>query len=191
MPINESTGRIYSGLTPKEEHEAMREIYGLGDQRTMTPVANAVYEARIQALEAKIKELDPRQAAPGMKEFDLAKPPVPQYQFREFPFIMYHHQTRTSRAANSHEERERMRDDGWSDQPFRAQGYEEPLTRAEIEEAAKFDRRAQMSSAHLEFMDRISRMSKEDLETLLGAMRGGETQASAEPEPETKSRRSK
>jgi hypothetical protein len=169
MPINESEGySLGTDLTPKQQQQAMADIYGLGGNQ-MTPSVNESalsYEERIK-LRRLLDSLDQKEAG-GMKEFDLAKPPVPHYQQREYPFVMYHYATRTARLAQNHGEREQMKAQGWSEEPFPAEGQEIPLTGAEAEET--------------ELVDRLLRMPKEEREALLAAARG-ETQA----EPETKS----
>jgi hypothetical protein len=148
----------------------MQAVYGLGGNNTMTPTMNETalsYEERIK-LRRLLDQLDQKEAG-GMKEFDLAKPPVPPYQFREYPYVMYNHQTRQAKAARNHEEREQMQSAGWRDQPFTAEGQQVELTGQEIEES--------------QLIDRLLKMSKEERESLLAAARG-ET-----PAPETKSRK--
>lgn len=159
--MNEAQGfRLHSTLTPKEEHAAMEAVYGLGGN-SMHPPANEVqlsYEERIK-MRRYLDALDQKEAG-GMKEFDLGKPPVAPYHYREFPFLMYNHETRTTRAAHNHEEREAMAAQGWSADPFPAEGQDIPLTVAEREEAGR--------------LDRLMKMSKEEFEALT---------AGAQPQP--------
>jgi hypothetical protein len=159
MPINEAEGyALISSLTDKQQKEAMASVYGLGGN-TMTPTMNQSdlsYEERIK-LRRLLDSLDQKEAG-GMKEFDLAKPPVPPYQYREFPFVMYHHQTRVSKPARNHEEREQMKAQGWSEAPFPAEGQQVELSGAELEESA--------------LIDRLLKMPKEEREALLAAARG-------------------
>src|SRR5262245_21246077 len=110
MPINEFHAH-YSNLTPQQEREATAAIYGLDARSAMSPT-DFSYEERVR-LRQLLDTLDQKDAA-GRKEFDLAKPPVPPYVYREYPFILYNHQTRKSQPAHNYEEKEQMLANGWS-----------------------------------------------------------------------------
>jgi hypothetical protein len=85
-----------------------------------------------------LDQLDQKEAG-GMKEFDLNKPPVPPYVYREYPYLMYHHGMRQTRPARNIEERQRLIGEGWSETPFPAEGQEIELTAEEHEEASNID----------------------------------------------------
>jgi hypothetical protein len=140
MPINESTGIPPSNLTQKQQKEAMRSIYGLNERETMTPTnTDLTYEERVK-LRRMLDNLDQKEAG-GTKEFDLNKPPVPPYVYREFPYLMYNHEVKSTRPARNHEERERMLAEGWSTEPFPAEAPEIELTAAERAEAEEIDKK--------------------------------------------------
>jgi hypothetical protein len=73
------------------------------------------YEERIK-LRRMLDAMD-QQEAGGMKQFDLAKPPVPAYQFREYPFLMYDHSTGKTTSAQNHQHRQALIAQGWSESP--------------------------------------------------------------------------
>lgn len=140
MPLNEAW--YPSNLTEEQRREAMRSVYGLPQEReNMSPNANVelTYEERVK-MRRMLDIMDQKEAG-GMKEFDLNKPPVAPYMYREFPFLMYNHSDKQSKAARNHEERERMLAAGWSVEPFPAEGVEIPLTAAEHAEAAEIDKK--------------------------------------------------
>jgi hypothetical protein len=140
MPINESTGIHPSNLTEKQQKEAMRSIYGLNERETMSPTnTDLTYEERVK-LRRMLDNLDQKEAG-GTKEFDLNKPPVPPYVYREFPYLMYNHETKSTRPARNHEEREHMLAEGWSTEPFPVESPEIELTAAERAEAEEIDKK--------------------------------------------------
>jgi hypothetical protein len=96
-----------------------------------------------------LDELDQKQAG-GMKEFDLNKPPVPPYVYREYPFLMYNHQTKQTRPALNHEQRQKMLAEGWSEDPIPAEVPEVELTVSERIQAEEIDRRLKMPKEQLE-----------------------------------------
>lgn len=135
MPLNEA-GYRDSNLTERQQHEAMESIYGLGE--TMTPT-DLSYEDRVR-MRRMLDELDQKETVGATKDFDLNKPPTAKYVFQEFPFLMYHHQSKRCKAARNHVEREEMERGGWSVDPFPAEGAELPLTaeeHAEVEEVQR------------------------------------------------------
>lgn len=108
----------------------------------------------------------------GVKEFDLAKPPVGQYQYREFPFMMYDHRNRKSKAAQNHMEREAMLAQGWTREPLPPEAVEapdHPILAADLEEA--------------QLVDTLLKMPREQREELLSTLRG---EKPAEPESKKK-----
>ena len=125
MSINEHLGQP-SNLTEKEQREAVKVVYGLAEKLPMTPttdlsdMSDLSYEQRVR-LRQLLDDQDRKNS--GLKEFDLNKPPVPPYQMREFPFLMYHHATGKTRAARNADEREFLISEGWSLNPKR----EEPI----------------------------------------------------------------
>ena len=148
MPINEAQSFRLHSLSEKEEREAIESLYGVPMSPTDTQLT---YEERIK-MRRLLDDLD-RKEAGGHKEFDLAKPPVPQYHYREFPFVMYHHEERIARPAKNHEEREKMRAAGWKDEPFDSENQPPELTAGEREEAA--------------LVNRLLKKHKEQLDVLL------------------------
>lgn len=138
MPLNESVGSLYSNLTEQQQREAEQALYGLDKGPTMSPEpTHEEYERMRQIL----AQHDAKTAQNSMKEFDLNKPPSKPYIYQEFPFLMYHHQTKKTRPARNNGEREQMLVEGWSMDPFPAEGVEIPLTAAEHAEADEIDAR--------------------------------------------------
>lgn len=133
MPLNESSGFYPGSLTDKQQREAMSAIYGLTERDAMSP-ETLTYEERVK-MRRYLDQMDSKEASGAMKEFDLNKPPTAPYVYREFPFLMYHHQNNTTKPARNHEERERMVAEGWSMDPFHSEVPEIPLTAAEHAEA--------------------------------------------------------
>ena len=103
----------------------------------MTPEP-LTYEERVK-MRQYLDQMDQKEASSAMKDFDLNKPPVPAYHYREFPFLMYDHQSQRTRPARNHEEREQLLAQGWSEDPFATEQPEIPLTAAEHAEAAEID----------------------------------------------------
>lgn len=139
MPLNESAGSLYSNLTEQQQREAEQALYGLDKGPTMSP--DPLRNDEIERMRQIIAQHDAKTAQNSMKEFDLNKPPSTPYVYQEFPFLMYHHQTKKTRPARNHDERERMVAEGWSMDPFPAEGVEIPLTAAEHAEADEIDAR--------------------------------------------------
>ena len=140
MPLNEAQGYLHSNLTEKQQREAMQDIYGLAEREpTMTP-ESLTYEERVK-MRRYLDQMDQKDASGAMKEFDLNKPPGKPYVYSEFPYLMYHHESRQTRPARNHEERERMLAEGWSEDPFGSEPPEIPLTAAEHAEADEIDRK--------------------------------------------------
>jgi hypothetical protein len=136
MPINERWQP--SNLTEKQQHEAMEAIYGLGQKETMSPT-ELTYEERIK-MRRLLDSLDQKEAG-GHKEFDLNKPPVPPYVYREYPKTMYRHDTKTSRPAHNFAECQQMMEAGWTVDPVAPYAVPEvELTPEERDEAAGVDR---------------------------------------------------
>lgn len=106
------------------------------------------YEERVR-MRRHLDMLDQKEAG-TRKEFDLNRPPVPPYHFREYPFLMYHHPTKQARAAQNHEQRQKMLAEGWSEDPVPIQTPEVELTASEILQASEIDRRLKMPKEQLE-----------------------------------------
>lgn len=138
MPLNEAEGfQVHSNLTEEQQREAEKAIYGLAERAPMTPEA-LTYEDRVR-MRRLLDQLDQKEQA-GTKDFDLNKPPVAPYVYREFPFLMYHHATKATRPARNNEERNSMLAEGWSVHPFASSEQPEiPLTAAEQAEAEEID----------------------------------------------------
>lgn len=136
MPLNEAEGFHSSSLTEKQQREAERALYGL-ERETMSPT-ELTYEERVK-MRRMLDALDQKEAA-GSKDFDLNKPPTAPYTYREFPYLMYHHETQRTKSARSPEERERMLAEGWSQNPYPPEAPPEiPLTAAEHAEAEEIE----------------------------------------------------
>lgn len=133
MPINEAKGFYPSTLSPKEQDEAMRAIYG----EPMSPDTQLTYEelARMrQIIAAHDKQ------AGTMKEFDINKPDTPRYVFREYPFLMYNHETGQTKPAVNFEHRQQLLAQGWSEDSVPPQPREIELTPEETAEAQAVDK---------------------------------------------------
>lgn len=139
MSLNESWRP--TNLTPKEEREALRAVYGIAEKdEDMTP-QELSYEERIK-MRRYLDSLDQKEAG-GMKEFDLNKPPTPPYVFREYPFTMYNHELGTARLAHNYHERQQLQAGGWSENPAAPLPPPEiELSEAERAEAGEMDRLA-------------------------------------------------
>jgi hypothetical protein len=136
MSVNESWRP--SNLTEKQQHEAMEAIYGLGERDTMSPT-ELTYEERIK-MRRLLDQLDQKEAG-GHKEFDLNKPPVPPYIYREYPKLMYRHDTKASRPAHNFAECQQMLEAGWTEDPVAPPAPPEvELTAEERDEANAVDR---------------------------------------------------
>jgi hypothetical protein len=140
MPLNEAQGFHFSNLTEKEQREAMQAVYGLAERGNMSPITELTYEERVK-MRRMLDQLDQKEASGAMKEFDLNKPPVPPYVYREYPFLLYNHSTMKARPAHNHEERQRMLAEGWSEDPFPSEPTEVPLTVEEHAEADEINRK--------------------------------------------------
>lgn len=165
MPINESPAR-HSDLTDEQQREALAAAYSLSGA-PMSPNANTdfTYEERVK-MRRHLDEMDAKEAA-GRKEFDLNKPPVPPYVYREYPFLMYNHATRRTRAAHSHAEKQKMLGEGWSEDPIPAEVPEVALTAAERMQAEEIDRQLKMPREQLEIersAEHMARMRAENEE---------------------------
>jgi hypothetical protein len=136
MPLNENHFH-HSNLTEKEQREAEKAVYGLTERTPMTPEV-PTYEERVK-MRRWLDAMDQKEAAGGMKEFDLNKPPQVPYVYREFPYLMYHHADHRTRPARNHEERQQMLAEGWSEKGFQAEQPEIPLTAEEHAEAEKIN----------------------------------------------------
>jgi hypothetical protein len=135
MPLNEAFSP-YSSLNQQQQHEAMEAIYGLKKEQPMTPqLTHDEFERMRQIL----AQHDAETVQKSMKEFDLNNPPVERYVFREYPFLMYNHQTGKTQPAVNHEVRQRMLAEGWTEEPFTAEPQEIPLTAAEEAEAEQIN----------------------------------------------------
>lgn len=138
MPLNEAESFRHSNLTEKQQHDAIQAIYGV-ERDPMTPEA-LTYEERVK-MRRMLDQMDQKEASGAMKDFDLNKPPVPPYQYREFPFLMYNHEEKRTKAARDHVERERMIAEGWSESPLPPEPPPEiQLTAAEHAEVEETDK---------------------------------------------------
>ena len=148
MSINEFPATPAS-LTEKQEREAMAAVYGLqGAPMHPNTQTELSYEERVK-MRRMLDELDQKQAG-GLKEFDLNKPPVPPYAYSEYPFLLYNHQTKQTRAAMNPQQRQQMIASGWSEDPVPVENPEVALTATELMQADEIDRRLKMSKDQLE-----------------------------------------
>lgn len=165
--MNEAQGyRLHSNLTPQQQKEAMENLYGAGGSMSPNvppnfneqPSLSLTYEEQ-QKMRQYLDMLAQKEA--GVKEFDLAKPPIPQYQYREFPYMLYDHRNRKSKAAQNHMEREAMLAQGWTREPLPPEAVEAPdlpILAADLQEA--------------QLVDTLLKMPKEQREELLASVRG-------------------
>lgn len=148
MPIHEFPVH-QSNLTDEQQREALAAAYGLsGVPMSPNIRTDLTYEERIK-MRRMLDDLDQREAG-GLKEFDLNKPPVPPYVYREYPFLMYHHATRQTRQAVNYEQRQKMLAEGWSEDPVPIEVPEVELTATERMQAEELDRRLKMPKEQLE-----------------------------------------
>ena len=152
----------------------------------MSPNAELTYEERVR-MRRHLEDLDGKEAA-GHKEFDLNKPPVPPYVYREYPFLMYHHASKQTRPAHNHEQRQKMLAEGWSQDPVRIETAEVELTSGERMQAEEIDRQLKMPKEQLEVEQSAEYMAKmrseiAELKARLAQNEGVETKD--EPEIET------
>jgi len=71
------------------------------------------------------------------REFDLNNPPTVPYVHQEFPKVMFHHEKRGMKKAHSIADMEEAINNGWSCDPYLAEGVEappelDPVTAAEV-----------------------------------------------------------
>jgi hypothetical protein len=168
-------------LTEKQEHEALAAAYGAPMSPEMT------YEERVR-MRRILDDLD-RKEAGGSKEFDLNKPPVPPYVYREYPFLMYNHGKvagpdawKMVKPALNHEQREKMRSEGWSEEPRPIEIPGVELTASERLQADEIDRRLRMPRERLEAEQSAEYMASmraqiEELEAKLAVQSGEEPKA--------------
>jgi hypothetical protein len=140
MPLNEAGGYLHSSLTEQQQREAQRAIYGLPERDQHMSPETLTYEDRVR-MRRILDEMDQKDTMNSTREFDLNKPPAKPYVYSEFPFLMYNHETHQTRPARSDEERDRLQAQGWSADPFPAEGAEIPLTAAEHAEADEINSR--------------------------------------------------
>lgn len=114
----------------------MEAIYGV----SMSPntMLEFTFEERVRL--RRMLDIQDQKESGGMKEFDFNKPNVPPYQYREYPFLMYHHGEQKTRPARDFEERQRMLAEGWSEDQFPPEVPEVELTAKEREEALAIDK---------------------------------------------------
>jgi len=140
MPLNEAERYHPSNLTEKEQREAVRALYGLAGEHMHNPnPTDLTYEERVM-LRRLLDDADQKDAANAMREFDLNKPPVPPYVYREYPRLLYNHQTKQNKRAHTYEQQQSMLAEGWSEQPLAPQILEVELTAQEQEEAEAIDK---------------------------------------------------
>jgi hypothetical protein len=197
MSINEIPTH-QSNLTELEQREALAAAYGLPGA-PMSPNnthTEFTYEERVK-MRRHLDELDAKEAG-GQKEFDLNKPPVPRYVYREYPFLMYHHATRQTRPAQNFEQREKMLAEGWSADPVPIETPAIELTIEEQMQAEEIDRQLKMPKDQLEAERSAEHMAKMRAEIAeLRARAEGDQQrefisAGAETEPrKSQTKRSK
>lgn len=138
MPINEIPAH-QSSLTEKEQKEALAALYGESKPMYPNPQTEWTYEERVK-IRQMLDMADQKEAANGMREFDLNKPPTPPYRHNEYPYLMYNHETGQSRAALNHLQREQLAAQGWSENPVPPEPVEVQLTARELEEAEAIDK---------------------------------------------------
>jgi len=150
--MNEAVGLRPSNLTDQQRHEAMEAIYGLAQKddtpmfpNTDTDSTTFSYEDRVR-LRRVLDQLDQKEAG-GTKEFDLNKPPVPPYIYREYPILLYNHSTGQNRPARTYDERQRMLAEGWSENPVASAPPEVELTAQEELEAKELTRELKKKKA--------------------------------------------
>jgi hypothetical protein len=142
--INELPARS-SNLTEQQQREATAAVYGA----SMSPnTTELTYEERIR-MRRMLDALDQKEGS-ALKEFDLNKPPVPPYVYREYPFILYHHQSKQAKAAHNHEQRQKMLAEGWSENPIAIETPAVELTVSERMQAEELDRQLKMPREQLE-----------------------------------------
>ena len=155
----------------------------------MPPTLNQAdfsYEDRVR-MRRWLDSEDQKQAG-GMKEFDLAKPPVPAYQYREYPFLMYHHASGVAKPARNYEERHIMLAQGWSESAAREEAH--------AQNGTTVHRPLPNGDTPAALLDRIMSMSDEDRLNLILVLKSMEPpkpepqpEPEPEPEPEIKSRK--
>jgi len=97
------------------------------------------YEERVK-MRRLLDEADQKDAANGMREFDLNRPPAPPYVYREYPRLLYNHVTKQNKPAHTYEQHQAMLAQGWTEEPITPEPVEVRLTAQEQEEAEAIDK---------------------------------------------------
>jgi hypothetical protein len=140
MPLNESSGPQRSNLTKEQKGQAMAAIFGLQER----PMAVEGLTAQdIEKMRTLVAQHDSGQK---MQEFDLNNPPRAQYVHKEFPKMVYHHESRKHQVVKSAEHLELAIEAGYQTEPFVAEAEPVQLDSASAREAAAVD--AQLAEAN-------------------------------------------
>lgn len=127
-------------MNAAQKREAEAVIYGLHEgQQPMSILDRLSPEERAQLI-AEVKDAVNSPAEPT-KEFDLAKPPTPQYRHQEYPRLVYHHGERKHKAVKSDEELAAAKEDGYQVEPFPAEAPVVELDDASAAEADAVDKK--------------------------------------------------
>jgi hypothetical protein len=139
MPLNEAQGYHQTSLTEKQQHEAMAAIYNPpGQSMHPNPQNEWTYEERVR-IRQLLDMADQKDVSNSMGVFDLNKPPTAPYVYREYPRLMYHHDTRANRRARDYDEEQQLIVQGWTRDPVPPEVVEVELTALEQEEAEKIN----------------------------------------------------
>ena len=123
MPLNEAAGYRRSNLTHAQQRQAEAAIFGIQENTLSTELTIDEIE-RMREIVLQHDSKNPKMA----QEFDLAKPPVPQYRYQEFPRMLYKPGGAT-KVVNSQDHMDDALADGWSKQPV----FDQPFVEVEQE----------------------------------------------------------
>lgn len=141
MPLNEAAGmKPRRTLTKEQIREAEAACRGVPTIQSMFPQANLTPD-QMEQLRAILNAHDASKSGPP-KEFDLNKPPQEPYRFKEFPKLVYRHDTREHKAVPNAAEEKRALDAGWKTEAyFRQQDTVAgpSVEESEAEEIARLD----------------------------------------------------
>jgi hypothetical protein len=121
MPMNESSGIRRSNLTRQQRLEAEAALYGYPMNTTEEkPLTREDIEKMRRLVSDHDKSL-------GIQEWDLNKPAsgvvdsqghVQPYHYEAFPKLLYNHKDRTTKAAATQEEMDKLEKEGYKKEPF-------------------------------------------------------------------------
>jgi hypothetical protein len=113
--MNQAGSFKRSGLTKQQKAEQEAAIYGLTPQHHMQ-----LSHDEIERMRQIVQQHDAQSGTSrnGIREFDLNKPPQERYVYREFPKVLYHHDSRIHTTVHNKEQERIKLNDGFVTEPY-------------------------------------------------------------------------